>query len=270
MATYAVGDIQGCFGSLVELLTKLKFDWANDKLWVCGDLVNRGPQSLNTLRYLYEHRQRVKIVLGNHDLHLLAVASGAKTIGAKDNFHDVLEAPDSEELLEWLFHQPLAHYSSRRNILMVHAGVSPKWSLKQTLQLSQEVEQVLKSKSRRKAFFQSMYGNMPDQWNNNLTGHERLRYITNAFTRMRFCYPDGRLEMKQKCAPHRAYKPLQPWYKLPLKLKSSTQIIFGHWAALNGGLANSRFQALDTGAVWGNRLTALNLKTQKRTSIKAT
>ncbi|WMS85740.1 symmetrical bis(5'-nucleosyl)-tetraphosphatase [Pleionea litopenaei] len=269
MATFAVGDIQGCFTDLLRLLEKIKFDWRKDKLWLCGDLINRGPQSLNTLRYLFEHRERIRVVLGNHDLHLLAVAHGAASLKGKDNFHDVIDHPGNGDLIEWLLDQPLARYSAKRRQLMVHAGVSPQWTLKQTLACSDTVQATLSSPGQRMVFFKHMYGNMPDQWSTKLQGIERLRYITNAFTRMRFCYSDGRLDMLSKASPSRAPTGLKPWFELPLAIEKQVQIIFGHWAALNGRLANRRFQALDTGMVWGNRLTALNLKTQRRTWVKA-
>lgn len=267
MATWAVGDIQGCFSSLLQLLDTIEFDWQKDNLWLCGDLINRGPQSLNTLRYLYEHQDRVRIVLGNHDLHMLAVASGAQKIKRKDTFHDILEAPDSQELFDWLLQQPLARFNKSHNTLMVHAGIAQQWKLKKVLACSAEIETVLKNKKKREKFFNGMYGDLPNKWSNTLTGIERLRFITNAFTRMRFCYPDGSLDLACKSAPGKQSKPLKPWFKFPLKLESDVRIVFGHWAALEGKLATSRFQALDTGAVWGGKLTALNLKTGKRMSV---
>lgn len=267
MASYAVGDIQGCFSALLSLLDKLKFDWNQDKLWLCGDLVNRGPQSLNTLRYLFEHRERVKVVLGNHDLHLLAVASGVVAAKGKDNFHDIIDDKANQDLIDWLLQQPLVHFHSKRRQLMVHAGVAPGWTLKQTLSYAQEVSAVLQSPRLRADFLRYMYGNLPARWDAQLTGNDRLRFITNAFTRMRFCTADGQLDMVHKAAPENAPDGLKPWFKVPLQLEPDIQIIFGHWAALNGRLANARFQALDTGMVWGNRLTALNLKTLKRTWV---
>jgi bis(5'-nucleosyl)-tetraphosphatase (symmetrical) len=268
MAVWAVGDIQGCFQTLLRLLDKIKFDWQKDKLWVCGDLVNRGPQSLETLNYLYQHRDRVKLVLGNHDLHMLAIASGVLPIKRKDTFVDVLEAPNRQHLIDWLLQQPLARYNKKHKTLMVHAGIAMHWDLKQTLECSQEVEQVLQHPQRRFEFFSGMYGDQPDKWSPSLSGLDRLRFITNVFTRMRFCYPDGTLDLSCKDKPGKQPEPLIPWYQLPLQIESDVRIIFGHWAALNGKLATTRFQALDTGAVWGGKLTALKLKTGKRVSVK--
>jgi bis(5'-nucleosyl)-tetraphosphatase (symmetrical) len=267
MAAWAVGDIQGCFNTLLRLLDKIKFDWRKDKLWVCGDLVNRGPQSLETLNYLYQHRERVKLVLGNHDLHLLAVASGVVAVKRKDSFHDVLEAPNCQQLMDWLLQQPLARYSKKHRTLMVHAGVPMHWNLQQTLEYSNEVQRVLQQPEKRIEFFANMYGDKPDQWSAELSGLDRLRYITNVFTRMRFCYPDGTLDLSCKDRPGKQKPPLIPWFDLPLRLEAEVRVVFGHWAALNGKLATPRFQALDTGAVWGGRLTALKLKNGKRISV---
>ncbi len=263
MATYAVGDIQGCFSDLLKLLDKMKFDWDKDKLWVCGDLVNRGPQSLNVVQYLYQYRDRVRIVLGNHDLHLLAVANGIGDMKFKDTFRGLL-SPQNQHLIEWLYQQPLAHYSEKWNTLMVHAGVGPDWNLKQTLKYADEISSVLKDPKKRLEYFASMYGNEPDTWSPKLKGVDRWRYITNALTRMRFCYPDGRLDMLNKSAPGKQPSDLVPWFILRLKLEKKVRVVFGHWAALEGKLSNKRFEALDTGKVWGGHLTAMNLKTRER------
>ncbi|WP_144392203.1 symmetrical bis(5'-nucleosyl)-tetraphosphatase [Pleionea sediminis] len=269
MATYAVGDIQGCFDGLIALLKKLKFNWQNDKLWFCGDLINRGSQSLNTLRYLYEHRERIKVVLGNHDLHMLAVANGAESLKFKDTFQKIIDEPRNQDLVEWLYRQPLAHYSNKHKTLMVHAAISAKWSLKQTLACSDEVTNTLCDSQRRADYFKAMYGDTPDEWNDQLKGNDRLRYITNVFTRTRFVYHDGRLELGFKSAPGDHPKDLMPWYDQPLKIEKDIRIVFGHWAALQGKLATKRFQALDTGYVWGGTLTALNLSTGERTFVSS-
>ncbi len=268
MATYAIGDLQGCYEAFIALLKKLNFNWDKDKLWLCGDLINRGPQSLNTLRYIYEHRERIKVVLGNHDLHMLAVATGAQSIKKKDTFQSIIERPENQDLIDWLYQQPLAHYSKKRKTLMVHAGVPAQWSIDEVLQHAKEVSKVLKKPNKREKFFKAMYGNEPSQWDSNLTGKARLRYITNALTRMRFCYRDGRLELGYKSAPDDRPDNLIPWYEQALKLEPDIRVVFGHWAALEGKLATDRFQALDTGCVWGGPLTALNLKTNERTCVR--
>ena len=266
MATYIIGDIQGCFERLVCLLDKLQFNWNKDQLWVCGDLVNRGHQSLNTLRYLYEHRKQVQVVLGNHDLHLLAVASGLQPIKKKDTFQQLLQ-PQNDYLMDWLLKQPLAYFSSQYKILMVHAGVPQHWNLKQVLSASHQVEKALQNKYERCVFFQNIYGDMPAQWHKKLPTIDRLRYITNALTRMRYCYPDGSLELSCKQPPGWQPSPLVPWFQLPLKLEKDIKVCFGHWAALQGELDTHRFQALDTGCVWGGRLTAYHVEENIRISV---
>ncbi|MEE4244332.1 MAG: symmetrical bis(5'-nucleosyl)-tetraphosphatase [Kangiellaceae bacterium] len=267
MTTYAVGDLQGCFVSLLNLLDKLNFNWDKDKLWLAGDLVNRGPQSLDTLRYLHQHRERVRVVLGNHDLHMLAIAEGVRRPGNKDNLSAITDYTHNRDLIDWLISQPLARYSKKYQTLMVHAGVAKQWSLKQTLALSDEISEVLQNKKTRRPFLSGMYGNQPDQWSDDLIGTDRHRVITNIFTRMRFCDHNGKLNLTAKSKPYRPPKGCLPWYKLPLKIKNNVRIVFGHWAALEGRLANERFQAIDTGCVWGGKLTAVNLKTGIRTSV---
>ncbi|PWK53084.1 symmetrical bis(5'-nucleosyl)-tetraphosphatase [Pleionea mediterranea] len=269
MTAYAIGDLQGCYQSFQKLLATIKLDWQKDKLWLCGDLVNRGPQSLETLRFIYEHRERIKVVLGNHDLHMLAVASGAQSIKRKDTFLPIIESAAHQDLIEWLHQQPLARYGKNRRVLMVHAGVAQQWTLADALACSDEVSEVLQNNNKRSEFFNAMYGNEPELWSDALEGTDRLRFITNAFTRMRFCHRDGRLDMSNKCKPGKQPDDLKPWFKLPLNLEKKVQVVFGHWAALEGKLATKRFQALDTGCVWGGQLTALNLKTGERTSVDA-
>ena len=267
MTDYAVGDLQGCFDPLLKLLDKINFSWSKDRLWVCGDVVNRGPQSLNTLRYLYEHRDSVRLVLGNHDLHMLAVANGATRLKSKDTFHSIVENQENRDLIDWLYQQPLAYYESKINVCMVHAGIPMFWTLADTLKYAEEISSLLRDSKSRQTFFKSMYGDQPALWKANLSDIDRHRYITNALTRMRFCALDGSLELKTKLPPGQQPKALIPWYRLPLKIDKNVRVVFGHWASLEGRLATNRFQALDTGCVWGGKLTALNLNTWQRTSV---
>ncbi|SEI74660.1 bis(5'-nucleosyl)-tetraphosphatase (symmetrical) [Allopseudospirillum japonicum] len=258
MATYAIGDLQGCYDELCHLLEACRFDTTQDQLWVAGDLVNRGPKSLLTLELLYSMREQVRPVLGNHDLHLLAVASGVRKPKRGDTLDAVLESPNSAALLEWLRQQPLMHYDAELNYAMVHAGVSPHWSLKQAQRLAAEVETVLRG-PKMTAFLERMYGNENQCWDEWLEDWQRWRVIVNYFTRMRFCQPDGTLEFHSKEGLESAPPGFYPWFQYPCLISESTRLIFGHWAALGGVTHSEKILALDTGCVWGNRLTALRL-----------
>ena len=264
MATYAIGDIQGCFKQLQGLLAKIHFDPVQDNLWLVGDLVNRGPQSLETLRVLKSLGDRAKIVLGNHDLHLLAVHYGVRECYPDDTISDILNAPDREELIEWLRQQPLVYYSAP--YVMVHAGFCPSWTLSEALTLGQEVSDQLKG-PEIVAFLKEMYGNEPDSWSPDLHGLTRLRVITNYLTRMRFCSEAGRLSISKKTAPLDCPESDYPWFKVPNR-QIQTPIIFGHWSALQGETQTENVFALDTGVVWGGPLTAMNLETQRRAEFK--
>lgn len=265
MATYAIGDIQGCYDELISLLKTIKFS-AQDQLWIAGDMVNRGPKSLETLRFLMSISDQVKIVLGNHDLHLLAIHYGAAEPKRSDTFHDILEAPDRDELMQWLLHQPLAIYDDQLNYTMVHAGIPPKWSIKKTLKRTAEVEQVLQSTLARE-FFNHMYGNEPNRWSGKLEGWDRLRTITNYVTRMRFCDPTGQLDFTVKGGLNKQPEGFKPWYEHHGKALHKGRVIFGHWAALEGKADHESVFALDTGCVWGNKLTAMRLEDQKLFSV---
>ncbi len=258
MAIYAVGDIQGCSDALKCLLKKAHFDWDKDTLWVVGDIVNRGPNSLKALRYLYKHRDRVVCVLGNHDLHLLAVASGLRKKGRSDTFGKILEAHDRDELLRWLRHRPLIH--SAAGYTMVHAGIPHIWSLQQAQSYAQEVEAALRGPEWRK-FLARMYGNTPRRWNESLQGYPRLRTITNYLTRMRFVYANGQLDLQSKGSEPNPGRKVAPWFSYPERETRHEKIIFGHWAALEGKVDSDNLFALDTGCVWGNHLTLYRLKT---------
>ncbi|MCL6271803.1 symmetrical bis(5'-nucleosyl)-tetraphosphatase [Sansalvadorimonas sp. 2012CJ34-2] len=264
MTTYAVGDIQGCYSTLRKLLDSVEFDEHKDKLWVAGDLVNRGPESLQTLRYLKQLGKRCKAVLGNHDLHLLAIAAGAREPKRGDTITDILKAKDREELLDWLRHRPLVHLSEKKGYLMVHAGVPPIWDEKKILKRAAELEEVIQGPDSDH-FFHNMYGNEPNYWSKDLEGIERQRMIANYFTRMRFCNAKGVLELSQKGnTPPRGYA---PWYLHKHKREGNLTIIFGHWAALNGQVFREGYEALDTGCVWGGKLTLMRLKDMKRFSV---
>lgn len=264
MSTYAIGDIQGCFDELQALLELIEFDPSKDTLWLAGDLVNRGPKSLETLRFIKGLGQSAVTVLGNHDLHLLACDYGIKK--AKGSIKDILEAPDKEDLLNWLGKQPLVHHCPDLEFTMVHAGIPPIWSLKKALKLSQEVENALQS-DQRDQYFEHMYGDTPDTWSDELTGFDRLRTITNYFTRMRFCDDQGKLELETKETADNWPKGFQPWFSFKKSKMKNQRIIFGHWAALEGNTKSERIFGLDTGCVWGGALTALRLEDQQRFSL---
>ncbi len=265
MSTYVVGDIQGCFKPFMQLLKDVNFNPKQDRLWSVGDLINRGPMNLSTLRWFYEHRDCVTVVLGNHDLHLLAVVSGARTMGRTDNFDDILDAPDREQLCHWLVHRPLAHHE--QGVTMVHAGIPPQWSIGDTLRHAKEVEAVLRS-PQCVDFLGTMYGNEPYIWRNELRYLTRLRVITNYLTRMRYCTRKGKLDLVSKGAKPNANalagKQVLPWFSHVNRKSRDDTIIFGHWASLEGITDNARVIALDTGCVWGQCMTLYELETGQR------
>ncbi len=262
MSIYAVGDIQGCFSSLECLLEQADFDPNSDTLWVAGDLVNRGPQSLQTLRFIYGLGDSAQIVLGNHDLHLLAIGLGYHSPRKKDTFSDILQAPDCEQLLDWLCQQPLIYRNATLPYIMVHAGIPPIWNAEQAFSFANEVETVLRSRDKG-LFLQAMYGNAPDCWDFNLQGPDRWRLITNYLTRMRFCSQQGKLELVTKESADTAPEGFSPWFQFPHQLKPNETVLFGHWAALEGKTHHSQFIALDTGCVWGRQLSMLRLDDQQ-------
>lgn len=266
MATYAVGDVQGCLEPLKCLLNEVRFNPEQDRLWLLGDLVNRGPQSLETLRYLYGIRHALVIVLGNHDLHLLAAAQKPERLKKSDTLAAILNAPDRGQLLDWLAQQKLLHHDPLRDIAMVHAGIPPQWTLEKALERAAEVEQVLRDPARRTAYLDGMYGNEPSKWSSSLEGVARLRMITNYFTRMRFCTAEGRLDLKNKEGIDRAPTGYAPWFSHPQRKTRGRKLLFGHWAALEGECKEPDVEALDTGCVWGSRLTLLNVDTYERHS----
>ena len=268
MSTYAIGDIQGCFSSFERLLEAIQFDPAQDTLWLAGDLVNRGPDSLATLRYCYQHKDSIIAVLGNHDLHLLAVAFGACEYKNKDTFAAVLEAPDKDKLLNWLRFNPLYYRDKKLGYSMVHAGIYPKWSRKKAKTLALEVEDIIQGEHFSE-FLCNMYGNQPERWSDTLVGPSRWRFITNCFTRMRLCDSNFAINLSYKGALKEAPTELYPWYTTPNRKPIKDTILIGHWAALNGVTGSLNVIALDTGCVWGNKLSAFCLETGIWTQVNA-
>lgn len=266
MATYLVGDIQGCFDELQQLLTTVDFDATNDTLWLAGDLVARGPKSLETLRFVKSLGDSAKVILGNHDLHLLAIYHGINPIKKKDKTAPIYEAKDCDELIHWLRQQPL--FLEHDEFVMCHAGISPQWDLQTARQCSQEISQLL-SGDDWVWLLSNMYDSLPDFWHADLKGMERNRYIINAFTRMRFVHPDMRLDMKCKLPPSEAKQgDLLPWFEHPERIQLEKTVIFGHWAALMGHQDNNAI-GLDTGCVWGGELTMLRWEDKKMFTQKA-
>lgn len=269
MSTYAIGDIQGCFNQLMDLLTLINFDPNTDQLWLAGDLINRGPNSLEVLRFLSQLKPAPIVVLGNHDLHLLAVWQGSAAYKPQDTFQDILAAPDRDELCEWLRQQKMLHYDPNFHCVLVHAGLAPNWDLTTALRLTAELEAVLHSDNYA-PFLAHMYGNEPNQWHEELTGWDRLRVITNYLTRVRFCTPTGALNSTYKKGLDTAPTDLIPWFKFPHHRDPTLNIVFGHWAALEGKTNDSHLFAIDTGCVWGKALTALRLEDQRRFTVRCT
>ena len=260
MAVYAIGDIQGCFDELLELLAALHFDRRQDRLWFVGDLVNRGPKSLETLRFVRELGPAAVTVLGNHDLHLLAAAHGIRPDSIDgDTLEPILAAPDRDELIDWLRRLPLLHYDAELGYLMVHAGLPPQWDLALAQHCAAEVETVLRS-DQLDAFLSRMYGNKPKQWSEGLEGWDRLRFIVNCFTRMRFCDRNGRLELKSAGPPGSQPEGYYPWYEIPGRASAGMNIIFGHWSTLRSTAVPGIYPT-DSGCLWGGELTALRIDT---------
>ncbi|RQZ09756.1 symmetrical bis(5'-nucleosyl)-tetraphosphatase [Burkholderia sp. Bp9031] len=250
----AIGDIQGCHSAFQSLFEKLSVP--NDTpLWVAGDIVNRGPASLAALRALVDLGPRVTAVLGNHDLHLLAVAAGIRTERPGDTIGEILDAPDADALLDWVRHRPFAHFEDGK--LLVHAGVLPQWDVTLTLELADELQRALCAPDWRETL-QNLYGNEPNQWNPNLKKRDRMRVAFNALTRLRFCTPDGAMEFKANGGLDSAPPGYLPWFDVPGRRTEDVTVVFGHWAAL-GLMLRENVIALDSGCVWGNQLSAVRL-----------
>ncbi len=257
MTCYAIGDLQGCYREFKLLLERIKFKPDCDQLWLTGDLVNRGPNSLDVLRSLYALRDNLFTVLGNHDLHLLAVAHGHADLKRRDTLQDILKCRESDSLLNWLNHQPLMHYDDKLNIAMVHAGISPRWDLSLSLSYAREAEDQIRNINTSN-FFSQMYGNTPSDWHQDLTGMERIRYIVNCFTRIRYCTKQGELELLEKSAPGSQQQDLIPWFDVPTRPPLECTLVFGHWSTL-GFFKKDALVCLDSGCLWGGFLTALAL-----------
>jgi bis(5'-nucleosyl)-tetraphosphatase (symmetrical) len=256
MAVYAIGDLQGCLDPLRILLDRMRFEPSSDALWFAGDLVNRGPQSLDVLRFV-RTLPNVVTVLGNHDLHLLAVASGQTPAKKLDTFEALLEADDRDELLAWLRRQPLLHHDEALGYTLVHAGLLPQWDLSTAVRLATEAGTLI-GRSDRNELFTHMYGDTPDHWEDQLGGWARLRVIINAFTRLRYCDSVGRMDLRPKGRPGTQAAHLMPWFQVPGRRSGDMRVVFGHWSTL--GVWNSDgVIGLDSGCVWGGRLTVVRL-----------
>lgn len=253
--TYVIGDLQGCHQQLQDLIREIDAQPGGSRLIFAGDLINRGPQSLQTLRTVMALGERAQAVLGNHDLHLLAVSQGIRPLHGSDTLHEILDAPDRDELIDWLRRLPLAIFE--QDHLVVHAGVLPQWDAAQAMALAAEVQHMLRSDDWV-GFLTHMYGNTPDRWHDDLQGAERLRCIINAFTRLRFCQADGTMDFKVKEGAAGAPQGLMPWFEVPGRRTVDSTVIFGHWSTL-GLVLRPKLMALDTGCVWGGKLTAVRL-----------
>ncbi|RLA06422.1 MAG: diadenosine tetraphosphatase [Gammaproteobacteria bacterium] len=261
MATYAIGDVQGCYDNLIKLLDKIKFDEKKDKLLFCGDLINRGNKSLKTIRFIKGLGSCAKAVLGNHDLHCLVVANNFKKPNKSDTLNKIYRASDKKELLDYLRFLPFIYCDDSKNTLIVHAGIYPFWNQKQAFLYAKEAEKVLQSDDYLK-FLKKMYGNLPNKWSDKLSGYDRLRFIVNSFTRMRYVSIKGKLDFINHNSPNNKNKNLYPWYELSKHKKNDKQIIFGHWATLKG-YESPYIYGIDTGCVWNLKLSALQIKKQK-------
>jgi bis(5'-nucleosyl)-tetraphosphatase (symmetrical) len=270
MSTYAIGDLQGCYSELQTLLDKINFDETNDQLWFVGDIVNRGPESLKCLRFVKALGTTAKTVLGNHDLHLLAIANKVRKPHRNDTVNEILNADDADELFEWIRQQSLLVTDPDLNFTIVHAGLSPQWILEQAKELAQETESLLQS-NQFNNFIHNMYGDQPDTWSDKLKDNDRHRFIINCFTRIRYVNKNGKLNLKEKVSPGSQDKTLTPWYAVPERKTKKEKIIFGHWSTVHLGNENNFKQynvyPLDTGCLWGGELTAMRLEDEKLFSV---
>jgi bis(5'-nucleosyl)-tetraphosphatase (symmetrical) len=264
VAVWAIGDVQGCYDELCALLERIVFDAGRDRLWFVGDLVNRGPQSLEVLRFVRGLGDRAVAVLGNHDLHLLAAAAGTRRPNPKDTFDEILAAPDRDALVDWLRRRPLLHADDELGVVMIHAGLAPQWNSARARACAAEVEAVLRADDYRE-FLAAMYGDRPDRWSDDLRGIDRLRFSLNCFTRLRLCDRDGRLHLREKGSPWNRSNGLVPWFAAPGRASAGADLVFGHWSMLGRyeDRANGVY-ALDSGCIWGGALTALRLDGDSR------
>ncbi|MFT5397184.1 MAG: bis(5'-nucleosyl)-tetraphosphatase (symmetrical) [Gammaproteobacteria bacterium] len=270
MSTYAIGDLQGCYAELQDLLDKINFDKTNDQLWFVGDLINRGPKSLECLRFVKSLGNSARTVLGNHDLHLLAIANKVRKPHRKDTLDDILNADDVDELISWVRNLPLLVNDTALNFTMVHAGLPPQWTLEQAQSLANETESLLRSEQFND-FIQHMYGDQPDSWSEALKGYDRHRFIINCLTRMRYCYADGQLNLKANNAPGNEDEKLIPWYAQTGRQTKNNKIVFGHWSTVHLGNEKNfnqyKVYPLDTGCLWGGEMTAIRLEDEKLFSV---
>lgn len=269
MAIYAIGDVQGCFDELAALLAELRFSPYHDQLWFAGDLVNRGPRSLDVLRFVMGLGDQAIVVLGNHDLHLLAVAAGKRRQRRKDTIADILTAPDRDQLLTWLRTRPLLHHHADLGLTLIHAGLPPQWDLTTAKKCAREAETALRNSSYA-SFLEEMFGDSPDQWSDQLTGFARLRFIVNCLTRLRYCDGDGVLKLAEKGFPGSQDPSLLPWFEVPSRRSQGERIVFGHWATLQlHQPVDPRHHVyhLDSGCAWGGKLMALRLDTMRWVSV---
>ena len=268
MATYAVGDLQGCHAEFAALLDEVSFNKRHDALWLLGDLINRGPDSLAVMKRVMALGDSVKAVLGNHDLHFLAIWHGGHRARSTDTFTDLLEAPEAQAIAEWLRHQPFFHHDAGLGCAMVHAGIAPDWAFADAQAASDELTAVLQG-PRFPTYFRELYGDRPNKLTGDLTGMDRWRILTNCFTRMRLLDAQGRLNFSHKGPPSEAPPDCRPWYELTNRIPAGQRLLFGHWAALEGRTGKDNIVALDTGCVWGRTLTALCLESGERIVIPA-
>lgn len=272
MSTYVIGDLQGCYDELIELLDEIEYDPKQDHLWFVGDLVNRGPKSLECLRFVKQLSDQGKAdtVLGNHDFHLLAAYSGLeKFVSKSDTLGSILEADDVDELIDWLRLQPLMIKHPIYNSVMVHAGIPPQWTINEAQGYAKEVEHKLAQADWQDYLVNQLFGSAPDSWESSLVGDDRLRYIINAFARMRYCSAEGRLEFKMKSAPqdgNDSEAEFQPWFVHKNRRNKDHEIFFGHWSTL-GAIDAYQVHATDTGCLWGGKLTAYALEEKQRYTL---
>lgn len=266
MSTYAIGDLQGCLDPLKALLDRIHFDPASDRLWFVGDLVNRGPQSLEALRFVRDLGDSAVTVLGNHDLYLLACAFTDRQPKPGDTLTDILEAPDRDELIDWLRNQPLIHHDPTLNWTLVHAGVPPDWDVPMAMAQAKMAQKALRQ-SDPMPFFTAMFGEHPAYWSENLSKTLKIRYTINALTRMRYCTADGRLDLKEKRPLDEVSADLIPWYEMPRRASRHARIVFGHWSSLGEARDRRKTWGIDQGCLWGRELTALHLDTRPATVI---
>lgn len=268
MATYAIGDVHGCFPELLKLLDLIKFDSNKDTLWFTGDLINRGKRSLEILRFVKSLGDKAIMVLGNHEIYTLFLQYHQHLLKKFPHIEEIFAAQDSNELLNWLKFRPVLHYDAVSNFVLVHAGLPPEWDLNLALALAHELEEALRSDNNAE-FLLHIEGNKPNKWDEKLTGIDRLRYIVNALTRMRFSTLDGRLNLTCSAKIGLQPKNCVPWFQVPNRKNKNLKIIFGHWAALEGLVGEAGVYAIDTGCVWGGSLTALRLEDEKRFAVKS-